>query len=310
MATDLLYYGGAIPGQHLATWYGDINVWMDDNLDNQVARKVTYLNSQLDPETEDYELSKIDYKSAIVKPQAKKTPGVEVSIGGSGERAKIRRWPAFFVFNESDINKSPTLYSHYVSACMTAIMRGEDYVWYNGDTRYGITGMKTTAEANSNGKVAASGGTYNNNGAWLTDDSGDRDIHADLLMGRGLLDSRFRANLKNLFLVGNASSLDALDQKDPYSDNSTTIAASVCSLFGRTPADPVDSWAIKNDQIDDGYVFICCKNQEAGEILQARTITIDDNYPRRPIGNLEVHLYQDVGIAFHNPNAYVEIAIT
>lgn len=309
MATDLLYYGGAIPGTHLATWYDDINVWLDDNLDNQVARKVTYLNSQLDPETEDYEISKIDYRSATVMPQAKKTPGVEVSIGGSGERAKIWRWPDFFVFNEADTNKSPTLYSQYVSACMTAIMRGEDYVWYNGSSRYGITGMKTTAEANSNGKVTASGGTYNNNGAWLTDDT-NRDIYEDLRVARGLLDSRFRANLKNLFLVGNANSLDALDQKDPYSTNSTTIAASVCGLFGRTVADPIESWAIRNDQIDDGYVFIVCKNREAGEILQARTVTIDDNYPRKPIGNLEVHLYQDVGIAFHNANAYVEIAIT
>jgi hypothetical protein len=195
---------------------------------------------------------------------------------------------------------------------MTKIFRGEDKVYFNGRTVNDITGMQATARANSNGKVteaASSGNNIGNIGAWRTED-GNRDIYEDLRAARGLLDSRFRSNLRNLYLVGQSDDIDCLDQKDPYSDSSTVIAESACRLFGRSKTEPVSNWAIRNDQIEEGYVYIVCKNREVAELIQATSVTIDDNYPRVPIGNLQVHLYQDVGIAFHNNNAFVEIQVT
>jgi hypothetical protein len=46
------------------------------------------------------------------------------------------------------------------------------------------------------------------------------------------------------------------------------------------------------------------------ELLEAKAIVVDDNYPRQPIGNLEVQIFQDVGISFKDTEGFVEIAIT
>ena len=310
MATDTLYYGGVINGQFMAVWQNAINEWMDRNLDNQLARQVTEV-TQVDSTVEQYEISKIDFTGDDVVPKAKNTPGEEVTLGAASELTSIWRWSDSFMVHEDDLAKSPTLRTRYVEACIAKIFRGEDKVWYNGRSANNIPGMKSSAEANPNGKVVASGATgsdTNNIGAWLTSDT-NRDIYEDLRVARGKLGTKYRSALRDLYLVGNASSLDALFQKDPYSDASTLIAQSVAPLFGRTGSDPVGSWAVVNDQIDDGYVFLVAKNREAAELIQARAPTIDDNYPRKPIGNLEVHIYQDVGMAFHDPEAFVEINI-
>ena len=312
MGTDVPYYGGVIPAAFVATWYDAVTVWADENMDNQLARAVMHVEP-VDKLVEEYEIVKIDYDAADVVPQAKKTPGVEVSIGGSGDSAKIWRWPDYFTINEDDLNKSPSLQNQYVAACMTHIFRGEDKVFVNGRAANNITGLVATARANPNGKMVATGGddsaTFDNVGSWQAADT-NRDIYEDLRISRGFLASRFRSKLDQLYLVGHSDDIDCLDQKDPYSDNSSIIAESVCRLFGRSVTDPVGSWAIRNDQITEGYVYIVAKSREAAELVQARSITIDDNYPRTPIGNLQVHLYHDVGFAFHNAEAFVEIQVT
>ncbi len=311
MTTDTLYYGGIIPGQFIATFYDFINEWYDANLDNQMARRCTVV-TPVDENTEEFEISKIDFTSDDVVPKAKKSPGVEVSIAGATDNKPIWRWPDYFTLNESDLKKDPALQRRYVEACIAKIFRGEDKVWFNGRSVNNITGLQTAARANTNGKIVASGGddatTFNNGGAWLTSDT-TRDIYEDIRVGRMQLDSKYRSNLNNLYLVGNADSLDALWQKDPYSTNSEPVYKSVATLFGRSK-DAKPDWAVINDQVSAGYVYIVCKNREAAEIVQSKGITIDDNYPRQPIGNLQVHLYQDAGIAFHDYNAFVELAIT
>lgn len=311
MVTDTLYYGGIIPGQFMATWYDAINEWFDVNLNNQMARRLlTVLN--VAETTEEYEIGKIDFTADDVVPQAKKNPGVAMSLGAGTNKYSLWRWSDNFTMNEADLAKDPRLQTRYIEACVAKIFLGEDKVFYNGRTANGITGMKTAAEANSNGKVtaaASSGVDTGNTGAWLTSDT-NRDIYEDLRVARGKLDSKYRGNLQNLYLVGNAASMDALAQKDPYSTNSTPISASVAPLFGRSPTAPVGDWAIINEQIDAGYVFIVTKDRQAAELVEAKGITIDTDYPRKAIGNYEVHIYQDVGIAIHDNNAFVEVQIT
>jgi hypothetical protein len=309
MATDMNYYSGVVPTNFTATFYDYINEWYDINLDNQMARKCTVV-TQVPDTTENYEINKIDYTSDDVIPSSKRTPGVEVTIGSHSEQTPLWRWAEYFVMNEDDLAKDPMLQRRYIEGCMSKIYRGEDKVWFAGRTVNNITGVDTAAGANSNGKVVASGASgadTNNIGAWLTSDT-NRDIYEDLRVARGKLDSKYRTNLKNLFLIGSAASMDAFWQKDPYSDNSEPIYRSVGPLFGRTPDDT--SWMVTNDQVTSGYVYIVTKNREAAELIQARGVTIDDNYPRKPIKNFEVHLYQDVGISFHDNNAFVEVAIT
>lgn len=309
MATDILYGSGIVPGSFTATFYDYINDWYDINLDNQMARKCTVV-TQVPATTELYEINKIDFTSDDVVPKAKKTPGIEVSLGSNTTNTPLWRWADSFVMNEDDLEKDPMLQRRYIEACLAKIFRGEDKVWFAGRTVNNITGVDTAAGLNTNGKIVASGASgndTNNIGAWLTSDT-NRDIYEDCRVARGKLDSKYRTNLKNLFMIGSAASMDAFWQKDPYSDDSEPVYRSVGPLFGRSPDDT--SWMVINDQVTAGYVYIVAKSREAAELIQARGVTIDDSYPRKPIKNIEVHLYQDVGIAFHDNNAFVEIAIT
>jgi hypothetical protein len=310
MAAGELYYGGVIPGQFIATWYDAINEWFSTNLDNQMARKCCVVTTVAET-TEEYEISKIDFSGSDVVPQGKKNPGQEVSIGAATDTTPLWRWPDYFTLNEADLKKDPALQSRYVEACIAKIFRGEDKVFYAGRAVNNITGFATAAAANTNGIISAaasSGADTGNTGAWLTSDT-NRDIYEDIRNARGKLDSKFRNRLTNLYLVGNANSMDALAQKDPYNDNSTPVSMSVAPLLGRSPNDPVGDWAIINDQIAANVIYLITKDRQAAELIQSKTITIDDNYPRIPIGNFEVHIYQDVGMAFHNNNAFVKIEI-
>lgn len=310
MATDMLYGSGVVPGQFTATFYDYINDWYDVNLDNQMARKCTVL-TQVPATTEAYEANKIDFAGDDVVPKAKKTPGVEVSLGSTTSNTPLWRWADSFVMNEDDLAKDPMLQRRYIEGCMAKIFRGEDKVWFAGRSVNNISGVDTCAGLNSNGKVVASGASgsdTNNIGAWLTSDT-NRDIYEDLRVARGKLDSKYRTNLRNLYLIGNAAAMDALFQKDPYSDSSSLIYESVAPLFGRTKNEPMSDWAVINDSVTANYVYIVTKSREAAELVQARGITVDDSYPRKAIKNIEVHLYQDVGMVFHDNNAFVEVAI-
>lgn len=303
MPTGGLYYGGIIPDHFKQVWYADINKSIDILKDNMLARRLL-VPKPVDATVEEYSVTYIDATGDEVVPGAKTDAGKELTMGGGQGNFRLYRYPTGFTVNEADLKKKPEMMSQYVDACTRKIFRGEDKVFFSGHTGLGITGMQAAARANSNGKIT----TSTNNGAWLTDDT-SRDIYEDIRALRGLLDAKYRAQKRNLYLVGNAASMDCLDQKDPYNDNSTPISASVAPLLGRTANEPVTDWAIVNEQITSGYVYLCTRDSMAGELLEAQPIFIDDNYPRKAIGNLEVHIYEDIGIAIHDANAFAELAI-
>jgi hypothetical protein len=311
MASDTLYYGGVIPDEFIESFYEDIALWFDQNADNLMARRLLAYRG-LTETTEEYEVIKADVGGADVVPGAKNAPGGYLTMGKANEYAKIWRWPQGFRLSEDDLKKDPKLQSQHVEACQSRIFRAEDKAFFSGRAANNITGLQTCARANPLGKIVASGGggvNTDNIGAWLTTDT-NRDVYQDVLNARGKLRGMYRSDRRNLYLLGNADSLAALDQKDPYSDNSTTIAESVCRLFGRSPTEPIGTWAIINDQVTSGYVYIVSKRPDVAELLEAKAIVVDDNYPRQPIGNLEVQIFQDVGISFKDTEGFVEIAIT
>lgn len=311
MAADRTYYGASIPGNFTQTFYEVINEFIDSSIDNQMARRL--LTKKPVPDTtEEYAITKVDFSTEEVVPKARSAAPENITMGAGEDFYRIYRWPTGFTLNEQDLAKHPALQSWHVQACTSKIYRAEDKAFYSGHAGTNITGFKTASEANTNGKIVASGASgsdTNNNGAWLTSDT-SRDIYEDVRVARGKLDPKYRAKLNQLYLVGNPDSMDALWQKDPYSDGSTTIAESVAPLLGRSKtASPVE-WAIVNDQIADGYVFLICKDPQAAELVVAKEITIDDRYPMQPIGNFQIAIYQDMGIAIHDNNAFVEIVIT
>lgn len=303
MPTDRLYYGGIIPDNFFEVWYADIQKWNDANVYNQMARRLLSYRG-VAAETEEYGITLEDITKTIVEPKARDTAGNEVSVGGADKSYKVWRWPTGFKISESAIKKDPRLTSRLVEACQARISWSEDYTFYNGRAANGIVGLDAAAQANPNGVIADTG----NGGAWLTDD-GARDIYQDMLNLRGKIKSQYRSDLNSLWVLCNSTSADAFDQKDPNSDNSALIGDSVCKLFGRSPNAPRSSWLLINDQIADNYVYLISKRPEVAELVEAQATMLDDNYPRQPIGNLQVVVYQDMGIAIHDYYGFARLAI-
>lgn len=315
---NTLHFGGLYPEELIEGFIGGlydvIKIWQNNNLDNQMARKLCFYRPLADGIRE-YPVQKIDMSANEVIPQAPSEPGQTTTFATGNAYDKVWRWPTGFMLNEEDIKHDPRLQSQHVEGCVAKIYRAEDKAFYAGRTANGISGFLTMARANPRGKIVATGGdnstTFNNSGSWLDKlgDSGKRDIYTDLLTGRGLLKPKYRTALQNIFLAGNADTISALDQPDPYSATGINVSDRACKLFGRTPNDPVNSWAIINDQIADGYAYLVVKNPEVAELLESKAVFIDDRYPMEPIGNIPIAIYEDVGFSFKDVEGFVEIAI-
>lgn len=304
MTTDRLYYGGIIPDDFKVTWYADIKRWYDQNLYNQLALQLCTFR-EVDPTTEKYEITYQDISQGEVRPKARSVAGDNVSVSGGSAEYRISRWPTGFILNEDDIKKDPRLQSWHVEACTAKIYYAQDKAFIKGNSEAGILGLQNAAAANPNGAISNS----ENGGAWLTDD-GARGIYQDMLNLRGLIDAKYKNNLRNLRVICNSTSADAFYQEDPQSSNGALIFEKVARLLGRSADEPVTNWLIVNDQVPDNYVYMMAISPEVVELVQANPIIIDDNYPRQPIGNLQVVMYTDFGIAFHAPyTGIAELAI-
>lgn len=303
MATDTMYFGSVIPSQFNEVWYANMKIWEDRYLDNQMARKCLFRRT-VPATTEQYDMTRIDVSAEEITPQARKNaPKENLTIGGDLLSYRVYRLPTGFFLSEDDLAKQPELQNWHVEAGMSKIYRAEDKLFYAGNTGLGITGFKAAAEANSKGTVST------NNGAWLTDD-GDRNIYEDIKAGRALIGSKYKSNLLNLRLALNADTAEALWQiGNPESSNPQPIYKTIAPLFGRAPEAQITDWVVINDQIADNYAFILTVNNPlAAELIEANAITIDTNYPRVPIGNYQVIMYEDVGLAIHDNDAFAEIA--
>jgi hypothetical protein len=304
MASNNLYYGGIIPDSFFSVWYSDIKKWYDANLYNQMARRLLS-KRDVDPMTEEYGITLEDITSNDVEPKARNVAGDVVSVAGSDKSYKVFRWPTGFTMHEDAIQKDPRLQSRHVEACRARISYSEDKTAFFGRTPQSIVGIQAAARANPNGVIAAG----SNGGAWLSSD-GSRDVYQDVLDLRGKIAAKYRSDRRALLGLCNSTTADVFDQKDPYNDNSTPISASVCSLFGRSPGEPINNWLVVNDQVPSGYFYIIVKRPEVAELVEANPFTLDDNYPREPIGNLRVVAYQDVGIAIHDYYGFAELDVT
>jgi hypothetical protein len=303
MSQNQLYYGGIIPGEFIETWYMAMANWMDQYLDNQMAREMLAYRG-VAPTTEEYGFNRYDVTGDEVVPKAKSTAGGNFNMAGRDTRYKIYRWPTGFILSEDDLAKDATLQNIHVEAGLAKIFRAEDKAFYAGRADVSITGMKDSAEANSYGGCV---GSADNGGAWLSDD-GKRDIYQDVVTTRACVLPRFRNDLKSLHFIANVTTADAFMQKDPYSDSSAIIADSVGKIFGRMPGDM--SWLFINDQVADNYGFVMPKNPLVGELVEAQEVLIDDNYPRQPINNLQIIMYEDMGIAIHDNRGIAEIDVS
>ena len=202
-----------------------------------------------------------------------------------------------FDIHEKDLGLDPKLKERNLEIILKNIHRLENQIAINGSPDYNIKGIVGAALANANGKIGSGdiAGPWNGSGA-------ARDIYNDLLKGVQLLDLDRDAK----FLVGNKRDLTWLWAKDD--DNREPFWKSVCTLFGKFPTDPIDSWLVPvGSALTAGKVYIAAHDTDVGEIVISENPTLRSIGIQRG-GNYPIEMFEWLTIEIHENEGYVEVA--
>lgn len=222
---------------------------------------------------------------------------------GSGSEAedvpfKIYQILDGFDIHEKDLKLDPKLKERNLNILLKNIHRRENIVSLQGSTSHNIGGIVPAAQANTNGVIADSDIA----GSW--DGSGtNRDIYNDLLLGNNKLDPERDAR----WLIGNKKDLNWLFAKDD--DNRAPFWKSVCTLFGKFPTDPLDSWMVTCGDLTlpQGQVYIACHDDEAGELIISENPTLRALSQQRG-GNYPIEMYEWMTVEIHDNDGFVQVA--
>lgn len=275
-----------------------INEYFEKNKDNMTARNILHqrkvgANVEID----------------IVTKYDRRGPGAQiVAKGGTPDKGGVSGTPTYFPFyqiaagfsiNAKDMKIDSKIKSRNLEVAMGDIKRAEDNLVINGNSTYGITGLVAAARANTNGKITATGGTYNNAGKW--EGETNTDIYSDIKLACDLMDDRFEP----AFILGNKITTGKLDR---MSSERVPYYKECAQLFGKNnPNDKSYIWT--SAYVPDGYAYVIAKDMEAGEYVVSENPRVVP-YAMQPGENYPFDIISWATPEFHCNEAFVEIAIT
>lgn len=283
-------------------WTREINSFVDKHGDNMSARNLlptrkVGADTAIDVVTT-YDRTgtgaQIVAKGAVPEPTGQKTTTNKHDIFQISTAMNV---------SAKDLKLDPKLKNRQIDIMMRDIHKKEDDIMFNGDASYGITGLIDAAQANSNGKIVASdatGSDVNNNGAWAGENGAD--MYDDMNNADAMVDGDFEP----AYLVGTKKDLAYMNRKDSereayYKDIGTTF-------FGKKNEND-KSWMWITNQIPRGKVYMVPKDFMAGEFVISENPRMVP-YPIGPGENYRFEINSWSLAEFHEPDAYVEIAIT
>jgi len=298
-----MHYASFIPQEFVTAWIREINEYERQYKNTLFARN--YLPNRDVGKNIDFD-SVTYYNSPDRRAQfiAKGSIPEPFSTRVRTAKHEIYQIAEAFVINERDLAKpdGAAMKTKDVDIAIRNIHKTEDYTAINGDG-LDLIGIVGAARKNENGKVAASGGTYNNNGAWDGKDN-TRDIYEDINLACSLMDPMF----KPAYLLVNRQArayLNAMDsERRPFWKD-------VAGLFGKSENDSPDTWLIESQYVPSGYAYVIPYDPQAAEFVVSEEIDIKDDYPKQPGGNFWIEITEWVNpCEIHINEAFVEINIT
>ena len=291
----------AILEHFVEEWKKVIPTWVDEHKQNLTARNILHRRDV-----------GADITIDVVEKYDKTGQGAEITAKGnvpktfgmktSSENFSIHQIATGFNISVKDLNASPESKTRMIEIALNNIHEKEDDIALNGSSAHNITGIVDAAQANTNGKIVASGkagNDINNKGAW----SGETgtDIFTDVADGIGFLDSKYKPS----FLVGNSLDMRYLFHKD---SERNMYFEDMGILFGKT--NPEDtSWIWSSDWITRGHVYLVSKDTMVADFVVSEDPGIvtyamapGQNYPIEVFSWSEPEIYANEG--------FVEIAIT
>lgn len=198
-----------------------------------------------------------------------------------------------FMINEKDLSLDKQIKTRKLKVVLANMQRFENKVSINGDTDRTIPGIATLAAANPNGTITAQG-------TWDGSASA-RDIYDDLLGARGKMDGDYEPR----FLIGERTDMNWLRALD---SERKPFWHMVSSLFGKTPQDPMNSWAIEvgPKTLSPGFVYMATYDDEAAEFVISEDHKVRQ-IPQQRGGNYPIEVYSWYTIEGHDNKGFVQI---
>ena len=290
---------GATIDHFVEEWTREIAVYAKRYKDNMSARNLMEIR-YVGAETAVDVVTKYDRTGPGAQITAKGAVPKSMSVSSTDTKHDIYQISLGFNISQKDLSLDPERFNRNIDVALKDIHRKEDEIVLNGVTNQNITGMVQAAEANSNGKIVASGASgsdTNNKGAW----SGETgtDIYDDILTASSKFDDEFDMD----FLVGRKSDLAYLYRLDSERNTYASLSAPLFSS---------GDWMRKTNQITAGKVYACTSDFVAGELVISENPSIVPLYNGGlgPGRNYYFEISEWVVPEFHNNDGYVEIDIT
>lgn len=236
-------------------------------------------------------------------------PGAQiVPKGGTPSKLGVKKANTYFPMyqivagfdvNQKDLKVDAKIKSRNLEVATKDLYRQEDNVTINGNSTYNITGIVGAARANTNGKIAASAGTYNNKGAWVGETG--TDIYADIKQAIELLDSKYEP----AGILGNRQTIGYLDR---MSSERVPYKYEIAPLFGKSNVKD-ESYMFTSEYVPSGYAYIITKDPEAGEFVVSENAGVTP-YPMQPGKIYPFEVSEWVTPEIHDNEGFVEIAVT
>ena len=291
----------AILEHFVEEWKKVIPAWVDEHKQNLTARNIIHRRDVGADVTIDV-VETYDKTGQGAQITAKGTPPDTFGVKTTSEKFEIHQIGTMFNINAKDLKVSPDAKARLVEIALSEIHEKEDDIALNGSSAHNITGIIAAAQANTNGKIVASGAAgsdINNKGKWAGETG--TDIFTDVADAIGFLDSKYKPS----FLVGNSMDMRYLFHKD---SERNMYFEDMGILFGKTNPKDTD-WIWQTDHIARGKVYVVCKDTMAADFVVSEDPGIV-TYALAPGQNYPIEVYSWSETEIYANEGFVEIAIT
>lgn len=292
----------AILEHFVEEWEKVLIEWVDKHKDNLTARNI--MNQRNVGEDVIIDVTqKYDRTGPGAQIVAKGTAPDSMGITASTVTHEVYQIATGFWINVKDLKIDPKTKSRLVEIAMKDIHRKEDEFVLTGSTKHNVSGIVDAAQANSLGKIMATGASSpdkNNKGKWEGETG--TDIYNDINTAIGMMDGNFEP----AYLVGNRKDLLYLNRVDseriPY-------YKAISGLFGmKNESDK--SWMWMTDVVDLSHkVYLIAKDTLAADFVISTNPHIIP-YPMSAGQNYWTELSSWSVPEIYENDAFVEIQIT
>jgi len=223
----------------------------------------------------------------------------QIGVKGKQVSHAMYQFSVKFSINERDLALDPRQQARKVDVATRDIHRLEDYIWINGDTATGLTGLVTAARANPNGIVdqygtSSSAPNIDSPGNWAGTDT-DIDIYTDVMEAC----DRIGDNFTPAYLLGQRKDIAPIRKMD---DMRKRYADEILDLFGATKT---SDFIRTSAYVPTGYVYVVAKDMEGTEFVISEDLRVDTSVGKDEGGNFPVVLREWINPVENHTNDWV-----